>query len=92
MLKSNASGNPRRLQQFEKEYAPRIHGWTCDQSVAQIHALSLAEIRIVWVLVYPLFFIAPRPGLAAPRGSLVHSAFGGVASELLTGCRLTGCR
>jgi hypothetical protein len=46
MLERNASENPRRLQQFEKECAPRIHGWTCDQSLAQIHALSFAIISI----------------------------------------------
>jgi hypothetical protein len=47
MLKKNASEKPRRLQQFEKGCAPRIQGWTCDQSVPQIHALSLATISHV---------------------------------------------
>jgi hypothetical protein len=81
ILKINVSGNPRRLQQFEKECAPRLHGWTCDQSVAQIQALNLATIGIVWGLVYLWFFIAPRTDLAVVRGSRVHSAFGGMASE-----------
>jgi len=46
MFKRNVPGNPRRLQQFEMECAPRIHGWTCDQSLAQVHSLSCAAIFI----------------------------------------------
>ena len=30
--KRNVSGNAKRLQQFEKECAPRIRGWTCDKA------------------------------------------------------------
>jgi hypothetical protein len=44
MFKRSFSENLRHLQQFVTECAPRTHGWTCDQSVAQIHVLSLATI------------------------------------------------
>jgi hypothetical protein len=37
MFKRSFSENPRRLQQLEKECGSRIDGWTCEQSLAQIH-------------------------------------------------------